>query len=467
MFSFAKRLVGRHDGAPTPPPDLYFGETRLWNNAGHALRVLYVAPNLVAHRVGLELWFDFIVKINGRELPMRNTDTKYTIGDDGTFLFSQPAAEVDFEYLGQELHTFSHSGLGTQNVELDVWCAKGGVMRKVALPIVPYDYNLVVEEQVTPLYENSFRRLGFTVACQHVTAGTFVWRVLNTHPNSPAFQAKLVPRSDYVIGCDSAFDSDTQGKGLLMTGGESLFLRVILAYYAHHRERLQTERIPIKLYVYNHDHDILRPVMVTLYKSWALGGHMGILGCDVGYGLLHRLPEVPGKFLPNNQIDDLMMEHKERVEYRVPNALNLGVPAAPFTAEEKLKGYDKDDLAYITQAKLGDIYEELANQKTEADELFSQITADSPYTESAGSKTVLPTFTPYNPAPYSPEKAKMTVPPPLAQSVPPPKARKKKQPLAALEDFMNEELTRSKNSDVQNIAPVEGNLPPPPMHRAH
>ena len=56
------------------------------------------------------------------------------------------------------------------------------------------------------------------------------------------------------------------------------------------------DNIPITLYVYNHDYDILRPVTVNLSRSWGTGYNRGILGCDVGYGLLHRIPEVVGKF---------------------------------------------------------------------------------------------------------------------------------------------------------------------------
>lgn len=64
------------------------------------------------------------------------------------------------------------------------------------------------------------------------------------------------------------------------------------------------------LYVYNYDSDCVRPVRVILKAGSSWGGR-GILGCDVGYGLLHRVPEVIGKFqtksvdqqLPGNASD--------------------------------------------------------------------------------------------------------------------------------------------------------------------
>ena len=58
--------------------------------------------------------------------------------------------------------------------------------------------------------------------------------------------------------------------------------------------------------MYNHDYDILRPVTVNLSRSWGTGYNRGILGCDVGYGLLHRIPEVVGKFDNNSIVDDIL-----------------------------------------------------------------------------------------------------------------------------------------------------------------
>lgn len=45
---------------------------------------------------------------------------------------------------------------------------------------------------------------------------------------------------------------------------------------------------PLRLFVYNSDYDVLREVILVPNRSW---GGDGLLGCGVGYGLLHRIPK--------------------------------------------------------------------------------------------------------------------------------------------------------------------------------
>lgn len=44
---------------------------------------------------------------------------------------------------------------------------------------------------------------------------------------------------------------------------------------------------PLKLYVYNVESDTVREVSLTPNSGW---GGEGCLGCDIGYGYLHRIP---------------------------------------------------------------------------------------------------------------------------------------------------------------------------------
>ena len=44
------------------------------------------------------------------------------------------------------------------------------------------------------------------------------------------------------------------------------------------------------MYVYSYDFDTLREVVLVPNKQW---GGEGLLGCGVGYGLLHRPPPRP------------------------------------------------------------------------------------------------------------------------------------------------------------------------------
>ncbi|PSK78682.1 hypothetical protein CJJ07_001454 [Candidozyma auris] len=413
MFSFARRLVDRLDGSNLShhqSDDAYFKETLKINNNGFGLRVLKVIPHSRAHKLGLEAWFDYIVRINTNELPMKYPQQSgYGIKDDGALNYGSVSPEVgviDWDVLAQELENIAHNN-GPRTVEFDVWSAKGGVIRQIRIPLDEFHSELRADTGADEkAYLNNFQQIGLTVQSEHLKNATYVWRILNTHPNSPAFEAKLVPQSDYIIGCDSCFESDGNGKGLLSNGGERLLSQTILSYYNHHSALQQKDKIPIQLYVYNHDYDVLRPVTVHLSREWSKGTVKGILGCDVGYGWLHRIPGVVGKFDNMEPIDDLIFENDADYSYK------------------------------------------LQQESTEQQHPRS---LSQQSTEPKGPPPSLPTAQPLGP-PSAP--------------APPKSARKKKHtnPSANIDltSFMNEELDKSKASDVQFGEVAEATPPPPP-----
>ena len=422
MFSFAKKLVDRLEGNSSPDSnvkDSYFKNATEINNKGYALRVLNVVPHSIAHEKGFESWFDYIIRINNHELPMlypQLSNFSYSINEDGTINYggnatSQQAATINFELLMQEITTLANH---EQDLVVDVWSAKGGIIRQIALPLKKFEASDKSEEDnenqtVHKLFVDNFKQLGLTLESQHLNTATYVWRILTTHQGSPAFMSQLVPYSDYIIGCDSAFPTDINGKGLLATGGESLLSKTVLNYYNYHYASSSEDNVPITLYVYNHDYDILRPVTVNLSRSWGTGQNKGILGCDVGYGLLHRIPEVVGKFQSDSIVDDVLFENNQNVGFQPQQSLppqhSTYVPPSPENSQEN----------YIN-----------------------------------------------------------TAPPlPTIGSVPPPPrgaARKKKHvvdksAVEGLDDYMNEELEKSKKLDVTtkpSSASSSDNVPPPP-----
>ncbi|RCK56541.1 GRASP65 1 [Candida viswanathii] len=419
MFSFAKKLVDRLEGnSPSDSGirDSYFKNATEINNNGYALRVLNVVPHSTAHEKGFESWFDYIIRINNHELPMlypQLSNYSYSINDDGTINYggnatSQQAAAINFDLLMQEINTLAKH---EQDLVVDVWSAKGGIIRQISLPLGKFEEKAEGDGQdedqsVQKLFVNNFKQLGLTLESQHLNTATYVWRILATHQGSPAFMSQLVPYSDYIIGCDSAFPTDVNGKGLLAIGGESLLSKTVLNYYNYHYATASEDNVPITLYVYNHDYDILRPVTVNLSRSWGTGQNKGILGCDVGYGLLHRIPEVVGKFESNSIVDDVLFESNQNVGFQpqqtIPPQHSAYVPASPEKPQEN----------YIN-----------------------------------------------------------TAPPPAVGTVPPPPrgaARKKKHvvdksAVDSLDDYMNEELEKSKKLDV-STKPSGGSAdaPPPP-----
>lgn len=515
MFSFARKFVDKLEGH-TPKgnnssDETYFNGVSHINNHGYALRVLHVQPHSAAYHAGLEAWFDYIVRINNHELPMKYPVTltpTYAINDDGSISYggrsNDPrSGEVDYDSLAQELATVASGA--NKTVTLDVWNAKGGVLRQVAISVDQYIYTPhKLSEVVSELFHDKFKQIGATVQSQHTKTATYVWHVLNTHPNSPAFQAQLVPYSDYVIGCDSAFATDDKGKGLLAKGGETLFSKTILGYYNHHYARLGEDNIPITLYVYNHDYDILRPVTVHLSKSWAAGGNRGILGCDVGYGLLHRVPEVIGKFDSSlEKLNDLLFENMADYSYKfseksltaqspvptvptVPTAQSPPkVPSnpigmVPFNPEEPLIPPATPSLpAVTTSLPAVTLSFPAATPSLPAATASSPAGISSPISSPipanrAGVQAPPPPLTSSN-LPTRSAIGGVTLSQPavtpqagVAPSIAPPKFhRKKKQHasngISSLTDFMNEELTKSKNSDVKYASGGDNsNTPPPP-----
>uniref|UniRef100_A0A2P2I2L7 Golgi reassembly-stacking protein 2-like n=1 Tax=Hirondellea gigas TaxID=1518452 RepID=A0A2P2I2L7_9CRUS len=101
--------------------------------------------------------------------------------------------------------------------------------------------------------------------CSFEGANENVWHILDVEDKSPAAIAGLEGHKDYIIGADSVLHES-----------EDLFSLI----EAHNTR-------PLKLYVYNVTSDQCREVTVTPDSHW---GGEGSLGCGIGYGYLHRIP---------------------------------------------------------------------------------------------------------------------------------------------------------------------------------
>lgn len=105
----------------------------------------------------------------------------------------------------------------------------------------------------------SIRFCSFDGASQHV------WHIISVQPNSPASLAGLIADTDYILGAESVLHQADDLIALVQAN----------------------EGKPLKLYVYNVDTDVVREVSLTPNSAW---GGEGCLGCDIGYGYLHRIP---------------------------------------------------------------------------------------------------------------------------------------------------------------------------------
>ncbi|GFN73607.1 Golgi reassembly-stacking protein 2 [Plakobranchus ocellatus] len=102
--------------------------------------------------------------------------------------------------------------------------------------------------------------------CSFEGANENVWHILEVQPNSPADLAGLKSDTDFVIGADSVLHES-----------EDLFTLI----ESHEGKAL-------KLYVYSTESDSCREVTITPNLSW---GGQGSMGCNIGYGYLHRIPK--------------------------------------------------------------------------------------------------------------------------------------------------------------------------------
>ncbi|CAI4059534.1 hypothetical protein SKDZ_04G7040 [Saccharomyces kudriavzevii ZP591] len=221
------------------------------NETLSGLRIVWVDET----QLQLQSFFDYIVGFNDDPMPVVSNQHG----------FSYPDYQAVTSLLNE------HSG---RTLKVNVWSAKGGVFRDEYISVASKDGDHLDdvslnhdEKRPSGGEAHQFRALGFKVQWTPLIASTFTYHILNVNiPNGPAQLAGLIPDEDYIIGCQD---------GLLATGGETLLQDII-------RSRANYDLV---LYVYNKVSDCVRPVTVHI-------GPDGRLGCNVGYGFLHRIPTV-------------------------------------------------------------------------------------------------------------------------------------------------------------------------------
>ncbi|EGG09278.1 uncharacterized protein MELLADRAFT_71291 [Melampsora larici-populina 98AG31] len=211
--------------------------------------VLRVADSSPASEAGIEPFFDYIVGIGGQ-----------SITEDGDLLTN---------WLDQS---------EGKPIVLQVYSSRRQEVRNIrALPNRKWS--------MSPTNDSKPSLLGLSLRlCSPENALENVWHILDIIEGSPAQDAGLVPFGDWVIG---------YAGGILR--GENDFYRVV----EEHEER------PLRLFVYNADYEVTREVVIIPNRSWGSGE--GLLGCSIGFGLLHRIPKTttsttaPSSLIPNAQ----------------------------------------------------------------------------------------------------------------------------------------------------------------------
>ncbi|QRV86534.1 GRASP55/65 PDZ-like domain protein [Ceratobasidium sp. AG-Ba] len=208
-----------------------------------ALHVLRVAPGSPAADTDITPFFDFVVGVRGME----------------------GIADVD----AASLERIVEAREGTE-IQLVIWSSKLQQTRVVSLtPSRKWTSLLPPPPDAKPSLLGLSMRL-----CTPEFSLDNVWHILDVHEGSPAESAGLVPYGDYIIGYSG---------GVLER--ESDFYELVEAHVDK----------PLRVYVYSHDFDNLREVVLVPNRMW---GGQGLLGCGVGYGLLHRIPHDRSRLAP-------------------------------------------------------------------------------------------------------------------------------------------------------------------------
>ncbi|KAN0060626.1 hypothetical protein ACQY0O_007284 [Thecaphora frezii] len=232
----------------------------------HVVRVAAGSP---AHLAGIEPFFDFCVGIDGVALdPSRDVDGDRTSSDS--------AAPSSTSNAGLGAWKSLEEREGTE-VILNIWSSKRQELREVR--IVPS--RTWSSSSTTSSASSQPSLLGLSLRlCNPSLALSHVWHILEILEGSPAESAGLVPFGDFVIGWTG---------GTLKSEGD--FYELVEA----HVDRA------LRLYVYNSDYDHTREVIIVPNREW---GGEGLLGCGVGYGLLHRIPKPQDRPRVPNELAD-------------------------------------------------------------------------------------------------------------------------------------------------------------------
>jgi GRASP55/65 PDZ-like domain len=208
------------------------------DNFEEGYHILKVQKNSPGERAGLVAFFDFIVAADS--VPVSSEQASGPQGDTsakGTSLVEKLKAAAEKK----------------TSVRLQLYNSKEDQVRETFIePTSEWGGNGLIGVSI---------RL-----CSLRAANEFVWHVLEVYENSPASKAGLVAFGDYIVGTPS----------LLFSSSEDFYTLI------RSNQGRETE-----LYVYNLNSDDIRVVSIAPDPNW---GGDGSLGCNVGFGLLHRVP---------------------------------------------------------------------------------------------------------------------------------------------------------------------------------
>ncbi|KAF7299144.1 Golgi reassembly stacking protein 2 [Mycena indigotica] len=266
-----------------------------------ALHVLRVTPDSPASKTSIEPLFDFVVGFEDESL----------------------TSTIDVAVLERIVE--GHEG---RTLNLLVWNAKNRETRVVQ--IVPSRKWSLPSGPSSPDAQPSLLGLSMRM-CEPEVALDTVWHVLDVLEGSPAESAGLVPYGDYITGWSG---------GVLSS--ENDFYDLVEAHIDK----------PLQVYVYSHDFDALREVVLVPNRHW---GGEGLLGCVFGYGLLHRIPPQPADRIAGASTPPELHEPDDEFEEQelfVPADVHYPQPRLPMNLQRQEEDWHSTQVDTIQEEDL-------------------------------------------------------------------------------------------------------------------
>ncbi|KAI8141533.1 GRASP55/65 PDZ-like domain-containing protein [Fennellomyces sp. T-0311] len=243
----------------------------------YGFHVLKVKENSPAYHAGIEQFFDYIIGING----VRVDD-----GDSQTLLKTLQESEG-------------------KPIPLEIYSSKEQSTREVMLtPSREWCRDIPGENSL----------IGCSIRfCSYERAGEHVWHVLDVAHNSPAEMAGIIPHTDYIIGSPHA-----------VLNSEDSFYDLVDEFIGK----------PLRIYLYNAEWDSCREAIIVPNRDW--GGN-GSLGCDVGFGLLHKIPRRSASARPSEDNPGIQQQQSSVYSDVIFSTTDMDEPPPPSPSSSNVQ----------------------------------------------------------------------------------------------------------------------------------
>jgi len=298
----------------------------------HGYHVLKVQPNSPGEKAGLVTFFDFIVTAGGVvlvrcrrrdavaiSLPPRCSPRVRAPRTRKTTAWSRSCSPTS------RSRSSSRSTAARPTPTAVRRLSRARSLARHVCVLAPHSLALAVATLVPSMSWGGTGLIGVSIRyCALAGANEFVWHVLDVFDNSPAYRAGLISFEDYIVGTPDLLFNDAEDFSTLVQS--NLDREIQLYVYNAATDtirivrplRLASRRVALPAFAATHRSRL--QVCITPSKTW---GGEGCLGCDVGYGYLHRIP--------TRSLDGSLQQQQHHHLQQTTPSLAAAAAAAPLS----------------------------------------------------------------------------------------------------------------------------------------